>query len=60
VHEAGQEPAQWASVSAGDFTPARAHYPELTLSEVRHGAPPLPSSCLNPMFEALSDAGLPA
>jgi AraC-like DNA-binding protein/tetratricopeptide (TPR) repeat protein len=38
----------------------RAHYPELTLSEVRHGAPPLPSSYLNPMFEALSDAGLPA
>jgi hypothetical protein len=38
----------------------RAHYPELSLSEVRHGVLPLPSSYLNPMFEALSDAGLPA
>jgi AraC-like DNA-binding protein/tetratricopeptide (TPR) repeat protein len=38
----------------------RAHYPELTVSEVRRAAPPLPDSYLNPMFEALSDAGLPA
>jgi hypothetical protein len=27
---------------------------------VRRAAPPLPDSYLNPMFEALSDAGLPA
>ncbi|WP_407155911.1 helix-turn-helix domain-containing protein [Bradyrhizobium sp. STM 3557] len=38
----------------------RAHYPELTLSEVRRGTPPLPDSYLSLMFEALSDAGLPA
>jgi hypothetical protein len=38
----------------------RAHYPDLTLAEVRRAAPPLPDSYLNPMFEALSDAGLPA
>jgi AraC-like DNA-binding protein/tetratricopeptide (TPR) repeat protein len=38
----------------------RATYPELTLLEVRRGMPPLPASYLSPMFEALSDAGLPA
>lgn len=38
----------------------RAHYPDLTLAEVRRAAPPLPDSYLSPMFEALSDAGLPA
>jgi AraC-like DNA-binding protein len=37
----------------------RAHYPVLTMSEVRRAAPPLPESYLSPMFEALSDAGLP-
>jgi AraC-like DNA-binding protein len=38
----------------------RAHYPDLTLSEVQRAVPPLPDSYLGPMFEALSDAGLPA
>jgi AraC-like DNA-binding protein/tetratricopeptide (TPR) repeat protein len=38
----------------------RTHYPELTISEVQRGTPPLPDSYLSLMFEALSDAGLPA
>jgi hypothetical protein len=38
----------------------RAHYPELTLSQVARAAPPLSDSYLSAMFEALSDAGLPA
>jgi AraC-like DNA-binding protein/tetratricopeptide (TPR) repeat protein len=37
----------------------RAHYPGLTLSEVRRGVAPLPKSYLELMFEALTDAGLP-
>jgi len=38
----------------------RTHYPELTVAEVQRGTPPLPESYLSLMFEALSDAGLPA
>jgi AraC-like DNA-binding protein/tetratricopeptide (TPR) repeat protein len=38
----------------------RSAYPELTLSEVRRGMPPLPDPSLDLIFEALSDAGLPA
>jgi AraC-like DNA-binding protein/tetratricopeptide (TPR) repeat protein len=38
----------------------RAHYPDLTVSEVQRGMPPLPESYRNLVFEALSDAGLPA
>jgi hypothetical protein len=38
----------------------RTHYPQLTMSEVQRGAPPLPESYLSLMLEALSDAGLPA
>ena len=38
----------------------RAHHPDLTLSEVQRGMPPLPESYRNRVFEALSDVGLPA
>jgi AraC-like DNA-binding protein/Tfp pilus assembly protein PilF len=38
----------------------RSGYPELTVSEVQLGMPPLPDSYRNLVFEALSDAGLPA
>jgi len=37
----------------------RAHYPDLTVSEVQRGMPPLPDSYRHLVFEALSDAGLP-
>jgi AraC-like DNA-binding protein/tetratricopeptide (TPR) repeat protein len=38
----------------------RTRYPDLTLSEVQQGMPPLPESYRNLVFEALSDIGLPA
>jgi len=38
----------------------RAHHPDLTLSEVQRGMPPLPESYRNLVFAALSDIGLPA
>jgi tetratricopeptide (TPR) repeat protein len=38
----------------------RSGYPELTVAEVQLGMPPLPESYRNLVFEALSDAGLPA
>ncbi len=38
----------------------RAGYPALTVAEVQRGMPPLPDSYCNLVFEALSDAGLPA
>jgi AraC-like DNA-binding protein/tetratricopeptide (TPR) repeat protein len=38
----------------------RTRYPDLTLSEVQEGMPPLPESYQNLVFEALSDIGLPA
>jgi AraC-like DNA-binding protein/tetratricopeptide (TPR) repeat protein len=38
----------------------RSGYPELTVSEVQLGMPPLPESYRNLVFEALFDAGLPA
>ncbi|CCE11974.1 hypothetical protein BRAS3843_900009 [Bradyrhizobium sp. STM 3843] len=38
----------------------RAHYPELTISEVEGGMPPLPHSYRSLVVEALSEAGLPA
>jgi tetratricopeptide (TPR) repeat protein len=51
---AGAREEAWRSMQA-----LRAHYPELTLAEVRRGMAPMPDSCLNLMYEALSDAGLP-
>jgi AraC-like DNA-binding protein/tetratricopeptide (TPR) repeat protein len=38
----------------------REQYPELTLSEVQQGMPPLPESYSQLVFEALHDVGLPA
>ncbi len=38
----------------------RTGYPELTMSEVQLGMPPLPESYRNLVFETLTDAGLPA
>lgn len=38
----------------------RSGYPDLTVSEVQLGMPPLPESYRNLVIEALSDAGLPA
>ena len=38
----------------------RTRYPDLTLSEVQQGMPPLPESYRDLVFEALSDIGLPA
>jgi AraC-like DNA-binding protein len=38
----------------------RSHHPDLTLSEVQRGMPPLPESYRNLVFDALSDIGLPA
>jgi hypothetical protein len=38
----------------------RLHHPDLTLSEVQQGMPPLPESYRNLVFAALSDIGLPA
>jgi len=38
----------------------RSGYPDLTVSEVQVGMPPLPESYRNLVFEALSEAGLPA
>jgi len=56
-----------AYVLAGDRSEARrsldawrAHHPDLTLSEVQRGMPPLPESYRNLVFAALSDIGLPA
>ncbi len=37
----------------------RAHYPELTVSEVRRGLPPLPQTFSNLVFETLHSVGLP-
>ncbi len=44
----------------GSLAALRERYPELTVSEVQQGMPPLPESYRNLVFEALSDAGLPA
>jgi AraC-like DNA-binding protein/Tfp pilus assembly protein PilF len=38
----------------------RSRHPELTLSDVRRGMPPLPETYRNLVLEALSDVGLPA
>jgi len=38
----------------------RGQYPELTLSEVQRGMPPLPESYCNLVVDALNDVGLPA
>ena len=38
----------------------RGRYPELTLSEVQRGMPPLPESYCNLVVDALNDVGLPA
>jgi AraC-like DNA-binding protein/tetratricopeptide (TPR) repeat protein len=38
----------------------RQHYPELTVSEVQRGMPPLPQTYCNLVVDALYDAGLPA
>jgi AraC-like DNA-binding protein/tetratricopeptide (TPR) repeat protein len=38
----------------------RKHYPELTVSEVQRGMPPLPQSYRNLVVDALRDVGLPA
>ena len=38
----------------------RAQYPQLTLSEVQRGMPPLPESYCNLVVDALNDVGLPA
>ena len=38
----------------------RAHYPDLTMSEVEGGMPPLPHTYRSLVVEALSEAGLPA
>jgi AraC-like DNA-binding protein/tetratricopeptide (TPR) repeat protein len=56
-----------AYVLAGDRSEARrsldawrSHHPDLTLSEVQRGMPPLPESYRNLVFDALSDIGLPS
>ena len=38
----------------------REHYPELTVSEVQQGMPPLPPSYCNLVVDALHEVGLPA
>jgi len=38
----------------------RGQYPQLTLSEVQRGMPPLPESYRNLVVDALNDVGLPA
>lgn len=38
----------------------REHYPELTVSEVQRGMPPLPQSYCNLVMDTLHDVGLPA
>jgi AraC-like DNA-binding protein/tetratricopeptide (TPR) repeat protein len=52
---AGAKPEARRSLAA-----LRERYPELTLSEVQQGMPPLPESYRNLVFDALSDIGLPA
>jgi hypothetical protein len=37
----------------------RSRHPELTVSEVRRGMPPLPENYRNLVLDALSDVGLP-
>ena len=55
-----------AYVLAGDefearrsVTALREHYPELTVSEVEQGLPPLPRSYCDRVFNALHSVGLP-
>ena len=38
----------------------RAHYPDLTISEVQRGMPPLPPIYRSLVVEALSEVGLPS
>jgi hypothetical protein len=38
----------------------RQHYPQLTLSEVQRGMPPLPQGYRNLVVDALHGVGLPA
>jgi AraC-like DNA-binding protein/Tfp pilus assembly protein PilF len=51
---AGQEPQARRSLSA-----LRQHYPDLTVSEVQGGMPPLPPSQCDLVVGALQEAGLP-
>ncbi len=37
----------------------RTHYPDLTISGVQQGMPPLPQSYCNLVFDTLHSAGLP-
>ena len=52
---AGQGPQARRSLGA-----LRQHYPDLTVSEVERGMPPLPPSQCDLVFGALQEAGLPA
>ncbi len=51
---AGAEPEARRSLAA-----LRDHYPDLTVSEVQQGLPPLPPSYRNLVFDALHTVGLP-
>jgi AraC-like DNA-binding protein/tetratricopeptide (TPR) repeat protein len=52
---AGAEPEARRSLAA-----LREHYPDLTVSEVQQGLPPLPATYRNLVFDALHTVGLPA
>ena len=52
---AGQGPLARRSIGA-----LRQHYPDLTVSEVERGMPPLPPSQCDLVFGALQEVGLPA
>jgi len=52
---AGAEPEARRSLAA-----LREHYPDLTVSEVQQGLPPLPPAYRNLVFDALHTVGLPA
>ena len=52
---AGQGPQARRSLGA-----LRHHYPDLTVSEVQRGMPPLPQSYCDLVVGALQEAGLPA
>jgi hypothetical protein len=41
-------------------TALRRHYPDLTVSEVQHGLPPLPQAYCDLVFDALHTVGLPS
>ena len=52
---AGAKPEARRSLAA-----LREHYPDLTVSEVQQGLPPLPPAYRNLVFDALHTVGLPA